>query len=145
MLNKSKKWILGGTALMAVPALLLGYSQRVQSSDHGDTIFSAQTKPGADLTDLYVFPSPGNANNVVLVMNTHGLITPAAVASTYFDPDVLYQFKIDTNGDNVEDLVVQAKFGAPGPNQTVQISGPVKPSRTGVQSVQEAVCGDRRI
>jgi hypothetical protein len=109
---------------------------RARGSDHADTPAIA-AEPGTDLTDVYIFPSPTNANNVVLVMNVHPLIPSGQGTNVNFDPNVLYQFKIDTNGDSVEDLVIQAKFTGTGATQQVQIAGPVKPSRTGTQTVFE--------
>ena len=64
-------------------------------------------------------------------MSVHPLIPAGNPNKVVFDPNVLYQFKIDNTGDNVEDLVIQARFQGTGLNQKVFISGPVKPSRTG--------------
>lgn len=122
-----------GLAALVVPAVLL---KRAHASDHADTPNIA-ANPGTDISDVFVFPSPTNPNNVVLVMNVHPLIGPGAGLSTFFDPNVLYQFKIDQNKDGVEDLVIQAKFSGTGPNQTVSIAGPLKPSTTGSYNVLE--------
>jgi hypothetical protein len=100
----------------------------VRAADAADTAANYE-RSGADLADAYVFPSPTNANNVVLVMDVHALIPAGQSAS--FDPNVLYQFKIDTTGDAVEDLVIQARFTGTGANQSVVISGPAKPLSTG--------------
>ncbi len=104
-----------------------------RGSDHADTPTIAKT-PGGDLTDVFVFPSPANASNVVLAMNVHPLIPSGQAAGIAFDPNILYQFKIDNTGDGVEDLVIQAKFVGLGPNQRVILYGPVKPTRTGTQN-----------
>ncbi len=133
MAIKFRGAILVGLMALAAPAVLI---YRSHASDHADTP-NLYANPGQDLSDLYIFPSPTNPNNVVLVMNCHPLIGPGQGPSTYFDPNVLYQFKIDNTGDGVEDAVIQAKFGAPGPNQTVSISGPLKPSTTGSSNVAE--------
>ncbi len=113
---------------IAVLAPALSTPALVRGSDHVDTAENTN-RQGADMTDVFIFPSttPGN---VVLVMNTHGLI-PAGVGA-FFDPNVLYQIKIDNTGDGVEDLVIQAKFFGVGPNQKVRIAGPLKPTRTGL-------------
>lgn len=104
---------------------------RARGSDHADTPLIAAS-PGTDLTDVYIFPSPTTASNVVLAMNVHPLIPAGQGASTAFDPNVLYQFKIDNTGDFVEDLVIQAKFsGSAAATQTYQIYGPGKPNETG--------------
>jgi hypothetical protein len=116
-----------------VPAILI---TRGYASDHADTPNIA-ANPGEDITDVFMFPSPSNSNNVVLVMNVHPLINPGAGPATSFDPNVLYQFKIDNTGDGVEDLVIQAKFTGTGPTQTVAIAGPLRPSTTGSSNVVE--------
>ena len=77
---------------------------------------------------------PTNPDNVVLVLDAHSL-NPPGVTDVYFDPLVLYQFKIDNNGDNVEDLVIQVKFGNPGPDQAVYVAGPFKPFTTGTTAI----------
>ncbi len=125
-----KKTALILSAVALVPMLLLA---KAKGSDHADTPEIAAS-PGADLTDVYVFPSPTNPSNVVLAMNVHPLIMRGAGSSVSFDPNVLYQFKIDNTGDNVEDLVVQASFQGTGSSQKVYIAGPVKPSMTGAKS-----------
>ena len=102
----------------------------VQASDHADTAANA-ARPGADMADVFIFPSPMNNNNVVLAMDVRPLIPAGQGSSVSFDPNVLYQFKIDTSGDFVEDLVIQARFSGSGANQRVLISGPYKPVNTG--------------
>ena len=106
-------------SLAIIPACLM---LKARGSDHADTPTIAAA-PGTDISDVHLFPSPTNANNVVLSMSVHPLITSAAAASTSFDPNVLYQFKVDTTGDYVEDYVIQAKFNGTGATQTVSIAG----------------------
>lgn len=127
--KRSKKLLLLGA--LATTALTFGVGRYAIGSDHGDTVVAVK-KPGIDFSDLHIFPG-ADANNVVLSMSVRPLI-PAGQATPdkfSFDTDVLYQFKIDTTGDNVEDLVIQAKFEGKGANQRVRIAGPVKPSRIG--------------
>lgn len=129
--------VLVGLLAIAAPAILI---RRSHASDHADTPNIA-ANPGEDISDVFMFPSTSNSSNVVLVMNVHPLIGPGQGLNTYFDPNVLYQFKIDNTGDGVEDLVIQARFGTPGPNQTVTIIGPVKPSTTGSNNIVEKGSG----
>ena len=128
--TKRGKLLLGAGALAAVAAVSLGTAQYAVGSDHADTVESVN-KPGIDLTDLHIFPG-NNSDNVVLALSVRPLIPKGQASKFSFDPDVLYQFKIDTNNDFVEDLVLQARFEGTGANQKVFISGPVKPSRTGI-------------
>ena len=120
-------------AAIAAPAILIS---RGHASDHADTPNIA-ANPGEDISDVFMFPSPANPNNVVLVMNVHPLINPGAGPSTSFDPNVLYQMKIDNTGDGVEDLVIQARFTGVGSTQKVSIAGPLRPSTTGSSNVVE--------
>jgi hypothetical protein len=106
---------------------------RAKASDHADTLEIAQ-RPGADITDVFMFPSADNPNNVVLMMTVNPLIPAGQAGGVSFDPGVLYQFKIDNNGDAVEDLVIQATFEGTGANQRVKIAGPVRPAMTGTTS-----------
>jgi hypothetical protein len=117
-------------AITAVPILILSARQAL-SSDHADTPQIAAA-PGTDLTDVFIFPSPTNANNVVLALCVSPLIPGGGTRA--FDPDVLYQFKIDNTGDAVEDLVIQATFSGTGAAQRVSIAGPARPDRTGTSS-----------
>ncbi len=137
MLSRKKRGLVAAVAgVMLVPGLLL---VKARGSDHADTPAIAAT-PGADLTDVFIFPSPVDASKVVLVMNVHPLI-PSGVTNTVFDPSVLYQFKLSNNTNlstaalPVENLVIQAKFSGTGTDQTVQIVGPIVPTMTGAKSV----------
>ena len=130
--TKRSKMLLGG-GMLALAALSFGTARYAIGSDHAGTVVTAQTRPKTDLSDLHIFPG-SDSKNVVLSMAVHPLI-PAGTSRTAetatFDPNVLYQFKIDNTGDNIEDLVIQARFQGTGANQKVFIAGPVKPSRTG--------------
>ena len=100
------------------------------ASDHIDAPgvrYTGDTK--ADITDLYVFESPQDTNNLVFVCNIQGLY--AAGTNGVFDPNVLVQFKIDITGDNVEDLVIQCTYE----NNKLTVHGPVAPPTLGLQAM----------
>lgn len=100
------------------------------AADHIDA--PAVTNQSTDITDMYVFRGQ-NTNNLVFVANTQGLLAPSATGAASFQNDVMIEFNIDNNGDNIEDLVVQALFD----NNRVRIYGPVAPSETGLRSKAE--------
>jgi hypothetical protein len=112
---------------IAIGALIIGIGGALYASDHNDspTVKGQST----DITDLYVFQGQ-DANNLVFVGNTQGLIAPSATGAAVFDPNTLIEFKIDNNGDNVEDLVIQAIYK----DGKINIYGPVTPSMTGTVS-----------
>ncbi|CAN5544008.1 hypothetical protein BH11ARM1_BH11ARM1_03640 [soil metagenome] len=134
MKSNIRNWALVAIAAVAAPVILMSTSQ---ASDHADTPDIA-ANPGADITDLFVFPNPTAPNRVVFALNVHPLVAPGHGRKTYFDPNVLYQIKIDTDGDAIEDLVLQAKFGPAGPGQTFNIAGPIAPSTTGTRNIFES-------
>jgi hypothetical protein len=97
------------------------------AADHIDA--PAVTNQSTDITDLYVFQAQ-NANNIVFVVNTQGLLSPSATGAAKFDEKTLLEFNIDNNNDNVEDLVLQAivKGGK------MKVYGPYKPATVGTRS-----------
>ncbi|MEW5914922.1 MAG: DUF4331 family protein [Gemmatimonadota bacterium] len=100
------------------------------ASDHQDTP-EVELSPRMDINDIYAFPG-ASADRIVLVMTTSSPITPAQSASATFDPNLLYQLKIDNSGDGIEDRVFQFTFTGTGANQQVQVRGPVAPASSGM-------------
>jgi len=68
-----------------------------------------------DFTDLYAFPKPGNASKSILVMNVHPSAVvnpPGPTTAEPFAPEALYEFRIDTNGDDIADVAYRVRFSA---------------------------------
>jgi hypothetical protein len=68
-----------------------------------------------DLTDLYAFPKPGDAEKSVLIMNVHPSAVvdpPGPTTSEPFSPDALYEIRIDTDGDAVADITYRVRFSS---------------------------------
>ncbi len=100
------------------------------AADHIDA--PAVSGGTSDITDFYAFEGE-DTDNIVFVANLQGLISPANTASAAFDEGVLVEINIDTTGDNVEDLVIQA---IPRDGR-MYFFGPTAPSQTGLASVIE--------
>lgn len=124
---------------IAVLLLVLSSVLPARASDHQDTTFLATQLRAADLTDLYVFGSPKDKTNVVLIMDFDPLIVSGEQRP--YDPKVLYQFKIDNTGDYVEDLVLQFQVNGTSAQSGVTVRGPGRPSVVGTQSQLIAVSG----
>ena len=68
--------------------------------------------PQADNTDLYAFVSPDKPKTVTIIANYIPLEEPAGGPNfNSFGDDVLYSIKIDNNGDGVEDVTYEFRFG----------------------------------
>ncbi|PWA04773.1 molecular chaperone DnaK [Flavobacterium psychrotolerans] len=117
---KKTKMVLGLT-LVAISGLIL------VAADHADA--PAVTGNACDITDVYAFQGQ-DANNMVFVVNTQGLLTPSATAVAAFNENVMTEINIDNNGDNVEDLVIQAVKRS----GKMYFFGPVAPGMTGTSS-----------
>ena len=127
-------------AILGVASIAV--TRRVVASDHQDTP-EVELNPRMDLDDVFAFPG-SSADRIVLVMDTS---SPIAGQNASFDPNLLYQFKIDNTGDAVEDLVIQVTFdGGSGADQKFTVRGPVAPSSTGpkntVISTTQTVTGN---
>jgi hypothetical protein len=108
-------------------------------SDHQDTPF-VELNHKSDLTDVYAFPG-ATAGRIVLAMDTRAFLTPAQAkdpAQASFDHNLLYQFKIDNNGDAKEDKVFQVTFTGEGAAQQVQVRGPIAPPVQGAMENEVA-------
>lgn len=67
----------------------------------------------ADITDVYAFRSydGGATPRVTMIMNVDPLLEPANGPNWFpFDPEILYEIKVDNNNDAVEDIAFQFRF-----------------------------------
>ena len=124
----NRRFMTRGRAAVAGLVVLAGAAALVRvalGSDHQDTPL-VELNPTQDMTDVYAFPgsTPGR---IALVLNSRAFLTPAQTAGASFDNSLLYQFKIDNNGDAKEDKVIQVTFSGTGANQTVEVRGPIAP------------------
>jgi hypothetical protein len=100
--------LLGLLLAASIVAPLPGYA-----SGHRDAPIAA-LDPKADITDVYAFRSyDGNpVPRVTLIMGVDPFLEPAnsGPAGLPFDPDILYELKVDNNNDAVADVVFQVRF-----------------------------------
>ena len=126
--------VIGG--LLAVAALVIvviGYSAHVaRSSDHQDTYnLATRSNTSADITDVYVFPSPTNPANVVLAMDVSPLIPTGMGPTKFFDPTLMWQFKISHGTSGMEDQFIHLCVTGTDQNQVITLYGPAKPNEVG--------------
>lgn len=119
-------WMVRAAAVLVVAAGAV-ITTRALASDHQDTP-EVELNPRMDINDVYAFPG-ASPDRLAIVMTTS---SPIAGQNASFDPNLLYQIKVDNTGDAVEDLVFQVTFDeGTGANQRYTVRGPVAPARTG--------------
>jgi hypothetical protein len=131
--------VLGG-AVATVAALAIGmFLATLPARAYRDSPATIND-PSSDITDVYLFPSPTNSNNVVAVMDVYPQIPAGKGTNTFFNQGVLYQMKFDnrigTSGHiPVENIVIQFSVGqATNGTQQVFVYGPAAPNVTGTVS-----------
>ena len=113
-------------AALAAVGLLVGHAV-IRAADHAD---SPDTSEGnLDVNDLYVF---NQGDNVIFAMTVSPLLAPGASTSdAAFNPNGLYQFKLDRERDGVEEAVIQILVSGDATDQTIDVRGPATASVTG--------------
>src|SRR5919201_3285297 len=81
-------------------------------ADHLDApgLMSPNMDASIDITDIYAFQAPDDASRAVLILNVNPLAPTLAAA---FNPNAIYELKVDTNGDAVADLAYRVRFSDP--------------------------------
>src|SRR5215210_6332075 len=100
------------TFLAPVLALALAAPAPVLASSHREAPITAFDHK-ADITDVYAFRSyaPGASDKVTIILCVDPLLEPANGPTWFpFDPDILYEIKIDNNRDAIADIVFQFRF-----------------------------------
>src|SRR5215813_10783235 len=94
---------LGMALLMLVPTNVPASSHReapITSLDHT-----------ADVTDWYAFVSFDHPDRVTMILNVDPFLEPSNGPNYFpFDPNVLYEMKVDNNRDGEEDVTFQFRF-----------------------------------
>lgn len=97
------------------------------AADHIDAPDSMGTS--ADIADYFAFEPTEGSDNTTFVVDLQSDVLPDLAYGT-FDEDVLTEINIDTDGDLVEDLVIQA---IPRDGR-MYFFGPIVPTNTGLNS-----------
>src|SRR5512147_1239949 len=65
----------------------------------------------ADITDWYTFVSYNHPDRVTMILNVDPFLEPSNGPNYFpFDPNVLYEMKVDNNNDGKEDITFQFRF-----------------------------------
>ena len=82
----------------------------VFASSHREAPITALDRT-ADITDWYAFVSYDHPNRVTMILNVDPFLEPSNGPNYFpFDPNVLYEMRVDNNQDGVEDVTFQFRF-----------------------------------
>jgi Domain of unknown function (DUF4331) len=103
-MNRLRQWVtLALTLLMVVPPSLF-------ASSHREAPITALDRT-ADVTDWYAFVSYNHPDRVTMILNVDPFLEPSNGPNYFpFDPNVLYEMKVDNDHDGVEDITFQFRF-----------------------------------
>ena len=104
-------------ALVVWLAVAFLVPQAAFASSHREAPITAlDTK--ADITDWYAFVSYDHPDRLTMILNVDPFLEPSNGPNYFpFDPNVLYEMKVDNNHDGIEDVTFQFRF-------TTQIRAP---------------------
>lgn len=140
-MRNSRRAVSAALGVIGLILVFVLYANRAtRSSDHQDSPLTV-ARPGTDISDVFVYPSPTNPANVVFAMNVHPLIPSGQGSTVSFDPGVMYQFKVGKGDDFTEDTVIQFKASGVGANQQITMYGPATPNLVGTRSTFVASTG----
>ena len=96
------------TLLALLPVLAL--AAPVLASSHREAP-AISNDPVADNTDVYFFRDPVDTSRLVMIANWIPLEEPAGGPNFFhFEPNIRYEFNVDSNGDALEDWVYRVEF-----------------------------------
>jgi hypothetical protein len=102
-----KKYV---SAIAVAGIAFLAQPSHVSAASHREApIVSLDQK--ADITDWYTFIDPQRPDRVVMILNVDPFLEPSNGPNYFpFDPNVLYEFRVDNNRDAADDIVFQFRF-----------------------------------
>ncbi|MCX7068076.1 MAG: DUF4331 domain-containing protein [Methylococcales bacterium] len=97
-------------ALLSSALLMLGSVESAHAANHREAPLTAlDTK--ADITDWYSFVSYDDPSKVTMILNVDPFLEASNGPNYFpFDPEILYEMKIDNNFDADEDITLQFRF-----------------------------------
>lgn len=97
--------------LFLVASLTVGSpSLTLYAANHREAPITALDQK-ADITDWFAFVSYDDPTKVTMLLNVDPLLEPANGPNYFpFDPEILYEMKIDNNQDGKDDVIFQFRF-----------------------------------
>src|SRR5580704_11279273 len=109
------------SAVAILASALVAQTPPMFAASHREAPITALDQK-ADITDWYAFVSPEHPDRVIFVLNVDPFLEPSNGPNYFpFDPNILYEMKIDNNHDGLEDIVFQFRFQTQIQNPAVPV------------------------
>jgi hypothetical protein len=100
-------------AVLAAALALATAAAPVSAANHREAPLTALDQK-ADITDWFAFVSYDDPTKVTMILNVDPLLVPANGPNYFpFDPEILYEMKVDNTFDGEEDIKIQFRFSRP--------------------------------
>lgn len=97
-------------ALATIVLICVLLTGSLLASSHREAPITALDRT-ADVTDWYAFVSFDHPDRVTMILNVDPFLEPSNGPNYFpFDPNVLYEMKVDNNRDGEEDIIFQFRF-----------------------------------
>jgi Domain of unknown function (DUF4331) len=97
-------------ALLAILMTLPSTAPVARAANHREAPITALDHK-ADITDWFAFVSYDDPTKVTMILDVDPLLEPANGPNYFpFDPEILYEMKIDNDRDGKEDIIFQFRF-----------------------------------
>ncbi len=94
----------------ALAAAVVAAPLAVFTANHREAPITALDR-AADITDWYSFVSYDDPSKLTLILSVDPLLEPSNGPNYFpFDPEILYEMKVDNDQDAVEDVTLQFRF-----------------------------------
>ncbi|MFK7832370.1 MAG: DUF4331 family protein [Winogradskyella sp.] len=123
------------------------------AADHIDApaVDGGGTSSLSDITDFYAFQG-ASGNTIAFAANVQGFLSPGSTGSATFDENIMIEINIDTDGNAIEDLVIQAiprdgkmYFFGPFPANSTNLSSTIGTTAANQGSVDITAYGQNAI
>ena len=95
---------------LAMLSMLVAPPAQLFAASHREAPITALDQK-ADITDWFTFVSPEHPDRVVMILNVDPFLEPSNGPNYFpFDPNILYEMKVDNDHDGKEDITFQFRF-----------------------------------
>src|ERR1041384_4552671 len=96
--------------ILLLPFFWISPPSTTHAANHREAPLTA-LDPKADITDWFAFVSYDDPTKVTMLLNVDPLLEPTNGPNYFpFDPEILYEMRVDNDQDAEEDIKIQFRF-----------------------------------